>query len=89
MTGKARHVPLRRCVGCGRQRPQAEMVRLAATPGQGIAVDRERRRGGRGAYLCPDSKCVKRALARGSIPRALRVPGGGEAWAEQIPGSGT
>lgn len=89
MTGKSRHVPLRRCVGCGRQRPQAELVRLAAVPDEGIVVDRDRRRGGRGAYLCPDSSCVKRALGRGSIPRALRAPGNGTAWAERILGAGT
>lgn len=89
MTGRGCHVPLRRCVGCGRQRPQAELVRLAAVQDEGIVVDRERRRGGRGAYLCPDSSCVKRALARGSLSRALRVPGSGAAWAERILGAGT
>jgi len=89
MTGAARHVPLRRCVGCGRQRPQDELVRLTTDPDEGIVVDRERRRGGRGAYLCLDSNCVKRALARGSIARALRAAGSGTAWAERILDAGT
>ncbi len=85
MSEGARHVPLRRCLGCGRQRPQAELVRLATDPGGEIVVDAGRRRGGRGAYLCPVSICVKRALARGSVPRALRVAGSGTAWAERFP----
>jgi predicted RNA-binding protein YlxR (DUF448 family) len=89
MTGEPRHVPLRRCVGCGKQRPQAELIRLAALPSDGIVVDRERRFGGRGAYLCSGANCVKRALARGSIPRALRQPGSGTAWAERILDAGT
>lgn len=85
MTSGDRHVPVRRCVGCGRQRPQAELVRLAADPVEGVVVDEGRRRGGRGAYLCPGDMCVKRALARGSVPRALRVAGSGAAWAERFP----
>lgn len=72
------HIPLRRCVGCGKQRPQAELLRLAFLSGPAGGVDVGARQGGRGAYLCRDRKCVMRALARGGLPRALRTPQG--AW---------
>ncbi|MBP7125071.1 YlxR family protein [Myxococcota bacterium] len=90
MTGSGTsHVPLRRCLGCGRQRPQRELVRLAVGPSGDVSVDLERRLSGRGAYLCPQSTCLKRALARGSVPRALRVSTGGTAWVEAFPLSQT
>jgi hypothetical protein len=70
------HIPLRRCVGCGGRHPKPDLVRLVADPVRGVDVDSTRTRGGRGAYLCRDEKCMKRALARGSLPRALRAPQG-------------
>jgi len=82
---KTSHVPLRRCLGCGRQRPQRELVRLALDPSGTVSVDVARRLFGRGAYLCPESTCLKRALARGSVSRALRVSTGGTAWVEAFP----
>jgi len=87
--GRTPHVPMRRCLGCGRQRPQRELVRLALDASGVVAVDKARRLFGRGAYLCPDVTCLKRALARGSVARALRVSTGGTAWVEVFPLSQT
>ena len=53
-----RHVPRRRCVGCGRSAPKSELVRIALDPaaGEGRARKRcstvTRTMPGRGAYLC-------------------------------------
>ena len=68
------HTPERTCVACRRRRPQAELVRLAATP-EGVTVDRERRAPGRGAYVCPEADCIDAAGQRGGrvLRRALRV----------------
>lgn len=51
-------MPLRRCVGCGRVAPKADLVRLAACarPGERrpalVRLDPAGRLPGRGAYLC-------------------------------------
>jgi uncharacterized protein len=78
-------VPRRRCVGCGRVAPKAELVRIAAERGVGGArrravQDREARMPGRGAYLCSAGEpaevapaCLKLALSRGGIARTLRA----------------
>lgn len=68
------HTPERTCVACRRRRPKAELVRLAATP-EGVAVDRERRLPGRGAYVCPGAGCIDAAGERGGrvLRRALRA----------------
>jgi len=49
------HVPLRRCVGCRRVRPQAELLRLAQDEAGGWRLDPARRAGGRGSWVCRDT----------------------------------
>jgi uncharacterized protein len=65
--------PTRTCVGCRSRSQQAELLRLAATP-DGVRFDPRRREAGRGAYLCPDPRCIDAAARRGAAPlkRALR-----------------
>ncbi len=77
-------MPRRRCVGCGRIAPKAELLRLAIArdgeSSQPLAVgDTAAVMPGRGAYLCrgsapagADAACVQSALRRGGVSRALR-----------------
>ncbi|HYX84072.1 MAG TPA: YlxR family protein [Gaiellales bacterium] len=62
---------MRQCAGCGARRPQAELVRLRAVDGT-LVIDRDRRSGGRGAYLCPSRACAGAARRRGALARRLR-----------------
>ncbi|MGE4427143.1 MAG: YlxR family protein [Solirubrobacteraceae bacterium] len=62
--------PERRCVGCGRRAPQAELVRIALDGDRPVA-DPDRRLPGRGAYVC-DHTCAQTAVGRGAFPRAFR-----------------
>ncbi|MGA0122387.1 MAG: YlxR family protein [Gaiellales bacterium] len=62
--------PERTCSGCGGRRPQSSLVRLAVGPSGTVEAGV---RGGRGTYLCPDPACVRRALERRAIGRALRT----------------
>ncbi|WP_291425156.1 YlxR family protein [Deinococcus sp.] len=48
-----RHSPERTCVACRSKRPQGQLLRLTRTP-QGWSVQ-QRRRSGRGVYVCADS----------------------------------
>lgn len=71
---RLRHVPQRTCVGCRQTRPKATLLRLAATP-DGVRFDPEQRLPGRGAYVCPDPRCVAAAARRDgrSLQSALRT----------------
>lgn len=68
------HEPRRTCVGCRTTRAQPELVRVAATP-DGVRVDPHQTLPGRGAYLCPDPRCLDRVERAGGQPlrRALRT----------------
>jgi hypothetical protein len=70
-----RHVPERRCLGCGRRAPQAELIRFQLDLDReppGVVAEGGRRRTGRGAYVCPRQVCVDRTLRRRGFQRAFR-----------------
>ena len=68
------HEPRRTCVGCRTTRAKPELARVAATP-DGVSVDPDHTLPGRGAYLCPDPRCLDRVERAGGQPlrRALRT----------------
>ncbi|PTQ56046.1 MAG: putative nucleic-acid-binding protein implicated in transcription termination [Candidatus Carbobacillus altaicus] len=74
MAGKTKKIPIRRCIACGAQKPKKELVRIVRTPEGALLVDRKGKVSGRGAYLCPSEACLKLALKKKLIERALEVP---------------
>ncbi len=58
-----RHVPRRRCIGCGQVFEKMELIRLVKDA-EGIRVDLAQRAAGRGFYLCPQATCLARAVKR-------------------------
>ena len=70
------HTPVRQCISCRKKKSKSRLLRILREPGGRISFDEEQRGPGRGAYLCPDANCVKRARERGFLDRALgtRVP---------------
>ena len=66
--------PRRTCVGCRQVRSQAGLVRLARSPEGFVEPDPRRRRGGRGAYLCPRLACLTNTVRRGRWAQAFRAP---------------
>jgi predicted RNA-binding protein YlxR (DUF448 family) len=61
---------MRRCVGCGRIAPKAELARLALDDGR-VVADPTASRSGRGAYVC-GPECLARAVRRRALGRAFR-----------------
>ncbi|HOA13943.1 MAG TPA: YlxR family protein [Myxococcota bacterium] len=68
--------PERKCVGCGKLRDRAELARVVIGADGAFELDTALARGGRGAYVCRNPECLKRAVLRGHLARALRVPPG-------------
>jgi uncharacterized protein len=61
----------RTCVGCGRRRAPAQMIRVSAVP-SGFTVHFGRG-DGRGAYLCPERGCFESAVRRKGLQRVLKA----------------
>ena len=54
-------IPLRRCVGCGEGKPKKELVRVVRSAAGEVNLDLTGRMPGRGAYLCRDTECLRKA----------------------------
>ncbi|MEX2534738.1 MAG: DUF448 domain-containing protein [Trueperaceae bacterium] len=70
MTGaRTRHVPLRRCAVCRSSLPQSQLIRFARDGAGDWQLDRERRAGGRGIWVCTEARCQERK----TLGRAFRA----------------
>ncbi len=62
MATKVKKIPLRQCLGCNEHKPKAELLRIVRPPDGGpVALDMTGRSSGRGAYICRDVKCLRKA----------------------------
>ncbi|MBR6522701.1 MAG: YlxR family protein [Oscillospiraceae bacterium] len=66
-------IPMRQCMGCREMKPKKELIRVVRSPEGSVALDFKGKVPGRGAYLCPDLQCLKKARKSGSIGRVLEV----------------
>ena len=69
-------IPMRQCVGCREMRQKKELVRVVKSPEGVISLDFRGKAPGRGAYLCPNSECLKKAIRAKALERAFdtRIP---------------
>jgi predicted RNA-binding protein YlxR (DUF448 family) len=61
-------------VACRTAREKRDLVRVVRTPTGELMIDETGRLAGRGAYLCRDADCWRRAVERGALARALEAP---------------
>lgn len=68
------HIPLRMCIACRERRPERELLRVTVDKASGRAVpDTGRVKEGRGAYICRDPACLKRAARKRGFERHLKT----------------
>lgn len=67
-------IPLRQCVGCREHKEKNQLIRVVRSPEGEISLDLRGKKPGRGAYLCPDPACLKRAAKSRALERALSAP---------------
>lgn len=65
-------VPMRKCVGCMESKPKKELIRIAGYENT-VTLDPGGRAKGRGAYLCPDKKCLEKAKKKRALNRSLKM----------------
>ena len=64
-------IPMRQCVGCREMRPKKELVRVVRAPSGEISIDLVGKKPGRGAYVCHDVECLKKARKSKALERAF------------------
>ncbi len=55
-------IPQRRCLGCMQSFPKKELIRVVRTPEGEICIDLTGKKSGRGAYICRNEACLKKAV---------------------------
>lgn len=67
-------IPLRQCVGCREHKEKPQLVRVVRSPEGEVSLDLRGKKPGRGAYLCPDPSCLKKAVKSRALERAFSAP---------------
>ena len=70
---KVKRIPQRQCVGCREMRDKKALLRVVKSPEGEVSLDFKGKKPGRGAYLCHDPACLKRARKTRALERALSV----------------
>ena len=73
MEAKKKKIPQRRCVGCGETRDKKELIRVVRSPEGEILLDLTGKKSGRGAYICSDISCLKKARKSKRIEQNLET----------------
>ena len=68
---KPKKIPQRQCVGCRTMKDKKSLLRVVKTPEGEILLDATGKKSGRGAYVCPDGECLKKARKSRALERAL------------------
>ena len=66
-------IPLRQCLGCREMKPKRELVRVVRAPDGAVSLDFKGKSPGRGAYVCPNEECLKKAVKSRALERALET----------------
>ena len=70
---KPKKTPERQCLGCNEHKPKIELLRVVKTPDGEIVLDFTGKKSGRGAYICRDVKCLKKARKSKRIDANLGI----------------
>lgn len=69
-----RKIPMRQCLGCRTMFPKKELIRAVRSPEGDITLDFKGKAPGRGAYVCRNPECLKKAKKARALERAFGVP---------------
>ena len=66
-----RKIPQRKCVGCNTSKDKKELIRVVRNAEGEISVDLTGKKNGRGAYICHDAECLKKAKKAGRLEKSF------------------
>ena len=67
-------IPQRQCMGCRERRAKRELIRVVRGTDGNVSLDFGGKMNGRGAYICPNAECLKKAQKTKALERSLEVP---------------
>lgn len=70
---KPKKIPERQCIACNQMRHKSELMRIVKSPENEISLDVTGKKNGRGAYLCRNAECLKKAIKSKKLERAFSM----------------
>ena len=66
-------IPQRQCMGCRERKNKRDMIRVVRGTDGSVRLDFGGKMSGRGAYVCPNPECLKKAIRSKALDRSLEV----------------
>ena len=66
-------IPQRQCMGCRERKQKRELLRVVRTTEGTAVLDFSGKLNGRGAYVCPNPACLKKAQRSRALERCLEI----------------
>ena len=66
-------IPQRQCMGCRERREKRQLIRVVRKTDGEVSLAFGGKMNGRGAYLCPNPECLKKAIRSKSLDRSLEL----------------
>ena len=66
-------IPQRQCMGCRERKAKRELIRVVRCTDGEVRLDFGGKMNGRGAYICPDPECLKKAQRSKGLERSLET----------------
>lgn len=66
-------IPMRQCVGCREMKEKRELIRVVKSPDGDVSLDFKGKAPGRGAYVCHNPECLKKAVKSKALERAFSI----------------
>ena len=66
-------IPQRQCMGCRERKEKRQLIRVVRPPEGEVLLDFSGKHNGRGAYLCPNPECLKKAIRSKALERSLET----------------
>ena len=79
--GQTKKMPVRTCTGCRQAKNKKGLIRVVRDKEGNDATGKLN---GRGAYICPDKECLKKAIKNKGLEKTLKISGIGEEIYSQL-----
>ena len=70
---KVKKIPQRQCVGCREMKDKKALLRVVRSPEGAVSLDFGGKKPGRGAYVCHNVECLKKARKSRARERAFET----------------
>ncbi len=68
-----KRTPQRTCIGCRSIKDKKELIRIVRGEDKIVSIDLTGKKNGRGAYICPDTACLDKAVKNHALERSFKT----------------